>query len=93
MFQHSASRVREICTIGRVSAVIGMAIACGAMIRVFDHPARLGGWAALLTLGVILLAFIADRFLCSVMDRLDRFEAGNVPLLKPVPREQARDAA
>ncbi|GMV24950.1 MAG: hypothetical protein AMXMBFR58_09810 [Phycisphaerae bacterium] len=66
--------LRRACTAGRLLGIAGLLCAAAIMLSVFNQPAALSGWAAGAVFGVILLAFLADRLLTSVLDRVDRFE-------------------
>ncbi|MCC6425365.1 MAG: hypothetical protein IT435_00960 [Phycisphaerales bacterium] len=85
--------IRTVCTVGRLLAVVGLLLAAATMARAIADPARMSTLTAGAVLGVIFLAFLADRFLGSVMDRIDRFNPGSATGQPTADATELRDAA
>ena len=71
-------RMRRVSTAGRLLAVGGLLIALAIMLRVGRDPSVLSTAVATSLLVTIFVAFLADRFLASVLDHIDRYDAGTV---------------
>ncbi len=89
----SVTVVRRACTAGRLIACAGLITAAAIMLRVISNPAALGPWAAALLLVTVFIAFLADRFLASVMDHVDRFEAAGIRSESSARPSELREAA
>jgi hypothetical protein len=70
----STHGLRRAATAGRLLACGGLLIAAAIMLRVGREPSALGTGTAITIMLTIFVAFLADRFLTSVLDRLDRFD-------------------
>ncbi|HLO39523.1 MAG TPA: hypothetical protein VK176_00760 [Phycisphaerales bacterium] len=89
----STQALRRAATAGRLLACSALLIAAAIMLRVGREPSILGTGAAITLLLTVFLAFLADRFLTSVLDRVDRFDvhqpAATVPQDSPADLKDA----
>lgn len=89
----SAHDIRRVCTAGRLLASGGLVISAAIMLRVGGDPSTLSTGVAIALLATIFLAFLADRFLASILDRVDRYDARAASPAPLADRADLRDAA